>query len=155
MKSGYNSFRVGRSITKWIIYIVAFLIGLEILSIPVVTGSVDSFLAYVPALAGSLLILFIGIILSDWVGELIKRSSSVENRELFYLDIVGDTIKVILYFVTITLALSRLGVDVTILYIIAEAFSWAIAIVIAIAAGIIIGWTFKDKARELLERYKK
>src|SRR5487761_545671 len=113
-RSGYTSFKLGQSITKWIIYLVAFLIALESLSLPILTSSVASFLSYVPRIIGSLLILLIGIILSDWAGEFVKKSSSPEKRELLYLNVVGDIVKVILYLVTITLALSHLGIDVTI-----------------------------------------
>lgn len=153
LRSNYTSFKIGQAITKWIVYVIAFLVALETLSLPILTESVDSFLAYLPRIIGSLLILLIGIIFSDWIGEFVKKSTSPEKRELFYLTIVGDILKVVLYFVTITLALSRLGVDVTILYFIAQAFAWAVAIFVAVAAAIVVGWALKDKAKEWIEHY--
>ena len=75
------------------------------------------------------------MIISDWLGEFVKKSSSPGKRDLLGLNIVGDVVKIVLYFVTLTLALNHLGVDVTILYIFAEAFAWAIAIAVGIAAG--------------------
>ncbi len=149
-KSGYNSSTLGRGITKWIIYIAAFLIAIESLELPFITDSVTSFLAYLPRLVGGILILIIGIIFSDWVGELVKRSSQPEQRQLFYLGFVGDMIKVILYFVTITVSLSYIGIDVTILYIIIGAFAWSIAILVGVAAGVVVGWLLKDKVKEWL-----
>jgi hypothetical protein len=155
MRSDYTSFKLSQTITKWLIYIVAFLAALETLSLPILTSSVDAFLIYLPKIVGSLFILLIGIILSDWVGELVKKSSSPEKRDLFYLTVVGDIVKVVLYFVTITLALGYLGVDVTILYIIAQAFAWSIAIFVGVAAGVVVGWALKDKVKEWLEQYIK
>jgi small-conductance mechanosensitive channel len=148
MRADFASFRLGNSVTKWLIYLSAFLYALYSLGLPVLTTSVLSVLDYLPVIIGSGIILIVGMILSDWVGEFVKKSVSPEKRELFYLNIVGDTIKVILYFVTITLALTHLGVDVTILYIFSEAFAWAIAISVGVAAGIIVGWVLKDRVKE-------
>ncbi len=148
MRADYASFKLGNSLTKWLIYLSAFLYALYSLGLPVLTSSVLSFLNYLPVIVGSGIILLVGMILSDWLGEFVKKSVTPEKRELFYLNIVGDTIKVVLYFVTITLALTHLGVDVTILYIFAEAFAWAIAIAAGVAAGIIVGWFLKDRIKE-------
>ncbi|HYB04950.1 MAG TPA: hypothetical protein VED17_10830 [Nitrososphaerales archaeon] len=148
MRADFASFRLGNSVTKWLIYLSAFLYALYSLGLPVLTTSVLSVLDYLPVIVGSGIILIVGMILSDWLGEFVKKSVSPEKRELFYLSIVGDTIKVVLYFVTITLALTHLGVDVTILYIFSEAFAWAIAISVGVAAGIVVGWVLKDRVKE-------
>jgi small-conductance mechanosensitive channel len=148
MRADYASFKLGNSLTKWLIYISAFLYALYSLALPVLTTTVSSFLAYLPILVGSGIILLVGMIVSDWLGEFVKKSVSPEKRELFYLNIIGDLVKVVLYFVTITLALTHLGVDVTILYIFAEAFAWAIAIAVGVAAGIVVGWFLKDRVKE-------
>jgi small-conductance mechanosensitive channel len=148
MRADYPSFKLGNAVTKWVIYIASVLYALYSLGLPVLTTSVLSFLIYLPVIIGSGIILIVGMILSDWLGEFVKKGVSPEKRELFYLNIVGDTIKVILYFVTITLALTHLGVDVTILYIFSEAFAWAIAISVGVAAGIVVGWALKDRIKE-------
>jgi small-conductance mechanosensitive channel len=148
LRGDYTSFRLGNTVTKWLIYLAAFLYALYSLGLPALTTSVLAFLDYLPVIVGSGIILIVGMILSDWIGEFVKKSVSPEKRELFYLNFVGDTIKVILYFVTITLALTHLGVDVTILYIFAQAFAWAIAISIGVAAGIVVGWLLKDRVKE-------
>lgn len=150
MRADFASFRLGNSVTKWVIYISAFLYALYSLGLPVLTTSVLSFLDYLPVIVGAGIILIVGMILSDWLGEFVKKSVTPEKRELFYLNIVGDTIKVILYFVTITLALTHLGVDVTILYIFSEAFAWAVAISVGVAAGIVVGWVLKDRVKDWL-----
>ncbi len=150
IRSDYTSYKLGDVIAKWLIYFAAFLIALESLSFPILTVSVALLIAYLPLLVGSIFIFAIGVILSDWMGEFVKKSTTPEKRELFYLNIVGDLVKAILYFVTITLALGHLGVDVTILYIIAQAFAWAIAISVGVAVGLVVGWALKDKVKEWL-----
>ncbi len=147
-KSGYNSAHLARSITKWIIYFTAFLIAIVSLQLPLITSSVNSFLDYLPKLIGGILIFIIGIILSDWAGELVKKSFQPEQRQLFYLDFFGNMIRVILYFVTITIALNYIGIDVTVLYIIVQAFAWSVAIFVAVTAAIIVGWLLKDRIKD-------
>ncbi|MGI0091660.1 MAG: mechanosensitive ion channel family protein [Nitrososphaerales archaeon] len=148
MRADRPSSRLTKDLARWLIYIAAFLIALESLALPIITVYVIAFLAYLPILIGSIIILIVGLILSDWVGEFVKKSFSPEKRDLFYLDFVGNIVKVILYFVTITLTLTHLGVNVTILYIFAQALAWALAIFVGTAAGIVVGWMLKDKVKE-------
>ena len=129
-------------------YIGAILYAFYSLGLPILTSTVTSFILYLPILIGSAIILIVGMIISDWLGEFVKKSSSPEKRDLLGLNIVGDLVKIVLYFVTLTLALNHLGVDVTILYIFAEAFAWAIAIAVGIASGLIVGWVLKDRVKE-------
>ncbi len=149
-KSGYNAYSLGNSLTKWVIYLVGFLYALETLDIDFVSGSVASFLAYLPTLVGALIIFLVGVIVSDWVGELIKKSGPSEVRDVLYLSVVGNSVKAILYFVTITIVLGRLGVDVTILNVIAQAFAWSVAIGVGVASGLVVGWILKDKVKSWL-----
>jgi hypothetical protein len=148
MRSDYASFKLANAITKWFVYIGAILYAFYSLGLPILTSTVTSFILYLPILIGSAIILIVGMIISDWLGEFVKKSSSPEKRDLLGLNIVGDLVKIVLYFVTLTLALNHLGVDVTILYIFAEAFAWAIAIAVGIASGLIVGWVLKDRVKE-------
>ncbi|MDA4117671.1 MAG: hypothetical protein OK455_04930 [Thaumarchaeota archaeon] len=152
-KSGFSAYSLGDGLTRWVIYVTGFLFALETLSIAFVTASVTSFLAYLPTLVGSLVIFIVGVIVSDWVGELIKKSASAEVRDVLYLSLIGDGVKVILYFVTITIVLGRLGVDVTILNIIAQAFAWSVAIAVGVAAGLVVGWILKDRVKNWLQAW--
>lgn len=150
IKSGYTASGISSSTAKWIIYITAILIALKSLQIPGITGYVDAFLSYIPTLLSGFIILIVGLILSDWLGEFIKSSFPQEQRQVFYINLIGDVTKVLFYYVTITLALAELGVDVTILYIFAQALAWSLAIAVGIATGIILGWMLKDKIKEWL-----
>lgn len=150
-KSGYNAYSLGNVLTQWVIYIAGFLFALETLSIVFVTASVASFLVYLPTLVSGMIIFIVGVIISDWVGELIKKSASSEVRDVLYLSVIGDGTKAILYFVTITIVLGRLGVDVTILNIIAQAFAWSVAIAVGVAAGLVVGWILKDRVKSWLQ----
>ncbi len=155
LRAGYTASDFSRTVTKWIIYIIAILLALQNLSIPTISMSIQSFLNYLPNIIMAFIIFVAGSILSDWAGESIKKSFTTEYNQEQYLNLFGEGVKIILYFVTITIALSQLGIDITIIYIIATAFSWAIAIAIGVALGIVLGWILKDKVREWLQQVKK
>jgi Mechanosensitive ion channel, conserved TM helix len=150
MKSGYTAGTFSKVLAKWIIYLTAFLIGIDGLGLPLVSKSVGAFLNFLPALVTSIAILVVGLILSDWIGEFVKRAASPEQRDVFYVGILADFVKLVLYFVTFTIALANLNVDLTILYIVAQPLAWALAIFVGVAAGIVVGWTLKDKVKDLL-----
>jgi len=98
---------------------------------------------FLPNLVSGLLILLGGFILVDWIGEMIEEGSSSTLPPA----LLSWFVKAVLYFVVITIALAEMGVDVTILYIIAQALAWSLAI----AIGIAFGWNLKDKIGLWLE----
>lgn len=150
MRSGFTASEFSKSLSKWIIYATSILIALQSIQVAAVSEPIQSFLLFLPTFIGAILILIFGFILSDWVGELVKKSTVQEQRQTFYLDVIGDLIKITLYFITITVALSQLKIDVTILHIFAQAFAWSVAIFVGVAAGIIVGWLLKDKVKDLI-----
>jgi hypothetical protein len=150
IKSGFTASEFSKTLAKWFIYIAAILYALESLELSFLSAGVEAFLAFLPSLVGAVLILAVGLTVSDWVGELIKKGFTTEQRQTLYVNLVGDVVKVVLYFVTLTMALSHLRMDVTILHIFAQALAWAVAISVGVAVGIVAGWLLKDKAKELL-----
>ena len=150
IKSGYTASQFFDNVCRWIIYLAAALFAFNSLGIPSISQSVLSFSSILPDVVAGLIVLIVGFVLSDWFGEFVKRSIPQEQRETLYLGALAEILKVILYFITITLALRQIGIDTTILYIFAEAIAWGIAIAVGIAAGIIAGWFFKDRVKEWL-----
>ncbi|MCS4537845.1 MAG: hypothetical protein HYY67_03170 [Thaumarchaeota archaeon] len=150
LRSGFTASDLSKSLSKWIIYVASILIALQTLRIPAISEPIQSFLLFLPTLIEAFLILIFGFMLSDWVAELIKKGAAEEQRQTFYLDVIGDLTKVALYFITITLTLSQLKIDVTILHIFAQAFAWSVAIFVGVAAGIVVGWLLKDKIKDLV-----
>ena len=155
LRAGYTASDFSKTVTKWIIYITAILLALDNLSVPTISNAIQSFLTFLPNVVAAFLIFIAGSILSDWAGESIKKSFTTETNQVQYLNLFGEVIKVVLYFVTVTIALSQLGIDITIIYIIATAFSWAVAIAVGVAAGIVVGWMLKDRVKEWSQQEKK
>lgn len=150
IKSGYTGSQFFDNVSRWIIYLAAALFALDSLGIPTISQSVSRFIDFIPDLVAGLLVLVVGFVLSDWFGEFIKKSIPQEQKDALYLGTLAEILKIVLYFITITLALRQIGIDTTILYIFAEAVAWGIAIAVGVAAGIVAGWFFKDKVKEWL-----
>ncbi|MEN3052554.1 MAG: hypothetical protein ABC536_02445 [Candidatus Methanosuratincola petrocarbonis] len=150
LKSGFTASELMRSVSKWSIYIVSLLFALESLNIPYLEGPVNAMLNFIPNLVIALVIFIFGGILSDWAGEIAKKSFSHEGAPSFYTDLLGNLLKLVLYFVVITISLNELGIDVTLLNLIAQALAWGIAIFVGVSAGIVVGWLLKDRLKEIL-----
>ena len=147
IRSGFAASTFSNHLARWIVYMTALLVALESLDYSFISMPIQEFLMYLPRLVGAVLMVVIGFTFSDWVGELVKKGYTQEQRELLYLNALGDMLRVMLYFAVITMALTELGVDVTILCIVAQPLAWAIAIVVGVAAGIILGWMLKDRVK--------
>ena len=137
LRSGYTPGSFFAAIGKGIIYLSAFLSALIILGVPQLTTLIRAFIDYLPNLIVGVLILVFGFTFIDWIGGSIEKGGSPTVQS----SLLSWTVKLLLYFTTITIALAQMKIDVTILYIFAQAFAWSLAI----AIGIAIGWNLKDK----------
>lgn len=137
LRSGYTPGNFFAALGKGFVYLFTVLSALNLLSIPFLTASVQAFLEYLPNLIEGVLILVIGLVFADWVGESVEKGS----YSMVQPYLLGGLVRVLLYFAGITIALAQMRVDVTILYIFAQAFAWSLAI----AIGIAFGWYLKDK----------
>jgi hypothetical protein len=149
IRSGLTTADFFKAIAKWSIYAVSVLLAFKAIDVPSIEGPVDGVLAFLPNLIGGIIMLVAGAIIADVVGELIKKGASPEHREAFYLDLIANLVKIILYFMVITIVMSQIGMDVTILYTVAQAFAWGAAIFMGVTVGIIVGWFLKDKLKEI------
>jgi len=149
LRSGYTGAKSFAVATKWFVYLLSIYIAIEVLSIPILTTFVASIMLYLPNVAVGVFVLIIGFILADWVGDLVKKSGSGAASE--HLGPFGDVVRAFLYFVSTTIALAQMKIDITIVYIFAQAFAWAIAIGFGVAFGIAFGWQLKDRVKPWID----
>ena len=62
------------SVIQWSIYILFVNFALEVLKIPILTGWLTSILIVIPALVGSLLLIFAGFAIASYLKDLIEES---------------------------------------------------------------------------------
>ncbi|WP_054854028.1 hypothetical protein [Vulcanisaeta distributa] len=159
LRSGYTAGDFLGLFVKWVIYIAAIFYALLELSyaspnLAFLYDTSKSVLTYLPYLVSGVIILIIGLIMVDWISDYFKRSYPANDQYAqALLNFVGDAFRFILYYMVITIALSVMKVDVTILYIFAQGLAWAVAIGLGgVAIGLVLAVPLREPLRRFLER---
>jgi small-conductance mechanosensitive channel len=158
LRSGYTAGDFLGLFVKWVIYIAAIFYALLELSyaspnLAFLYDTSRSVLSYLPYLVSGVIILIIGLIMVDWISDYFKRSYPANDQYArTLLNFVGDAFRFILYYMVITIALSVMKVDVTILYIFAQGLAWAIAIGLGVAIGLVLAVPLREPLRRFLEQ---
>ncbi len=158
LRSGYTAGDFLGLFVKWVIYIAAIFYALLELSyaspnLAFLYDTSKSVLTYLPYLVSGVIILIIGLIMVDWISDYFKRSYPANDQySQTLLNFVGDAFRFILYYMVITIALSVMKVNVTILYIFAQGLAWAVAIGLGVAIGLVLAVPLREPLRRFLER---
>jgi small-conductance mechanosensitive channel len=123
--------------------------AVNVLGIPMLTAFVQSVVLYIPNLIAALIVLVVGFIFADIVGDLIRRTGTAS--EVPYMGIFSTAIEVFLYFIVIIIALDQLRINTSIIYVFATALAWGIAIGAGVGLGVAFGFGLKDRMPRLLE----
>jgi hypothetical protein len=130
------------TIAAWFVYALAILAAADALDIPLLSEWIARALAYLPAFVAGLLIIVLGFVVADFVGDVIERTR--ETTETPYTSWFATGVRMFLYFVVVTIGLDTMGVDTEILYIFATALAWGLAAAVALGVGlgvaIALGW---------------
>jgi hypothetical protein len=130
------------ALIRWFVYLVAILAAVNILEIEILSSFVRQIVEYIPGLAAGILVILVGFIIADFVGDALRSVGRAGALE--YSGVFADALKFLLYFVVIVIGLSLMRIDVTILHVFATALAWGIAAGIGVGLGIAFGWGFKD-----------
>ncbi|NOR47061.1 MAG: hypothetical protein GQ533_03305 [Methanosarcinaceae archaeon] len=137
-------------VIRWFIYLIAVMIALDYLNIPQVNNFINNFVNYLPSVFAAMLILFVGLVIADFLGNFLKNTG--KSMGLPFIDIITPVLKLLLYFIVVIMALSKLHVDMCIIYILSEAFVWGIGLGIGLSIAIIVGFGMKDRSPELMDK---
>jgi small-conductance mechanosensitive channel len=149
-REGAVSTALGR-IGAWFVYGLAILTAANVLGVQQLSEWLSTAVSYLPALVAGTLIIVVGFVLADFLADVIARTETV--TETRYTDIFADGVRVFLYFISIVIGLSTIGVDVAILNTFASAAAWGLAAGIALAMGIGLGWGSKDYVAENIDSW--
>lgn len=136
---------------RWFVYVCSLLAAIDILGFKALEPFVTAAVQYLPHLIGGILILVIGLVAVDFVADL-SRATGLEAR-VEYAGVVILGFRLILYFAVAIVALSIMKVDVSILYIFANALAWGVAVGVGAGLGIALGWGFKGFVARNAERW--
>lgn len=141
-RSGFKSSVFFETIVRWFIYVGAIVIAIDLLGIEMLEAFMNSIILYIPIAIGGAFIFILGLILADFLADLAlaaSREIRIEYAGFFIL-----CLRFSMYFVVGIIALSVMKIDVSILYIFANALAWGIAGGLGVGLGVAFGWGFKD-----------
>ena len=138
-------------LTKWFVYALAILAAANALAIPTLSEWVATAVSYLPAFIAGLLVITIGFVVADFVGDVIERTRAATRTA--YTSWFADGARIFLYATALVIGLDTMGIDVGILYVFAQALAWGVAAAVAIGAGIAFGWGGKDYVAENIDRW--
>lgn len=139
------------TLAAWFVYGVAILAAANVLAIPLLSQWISRALSYLPAFLAGLLIVVLGFVVADFVGDAIQRTRAATQTP--YTSWFATGVRMFLYFTAIVVGLDTMGVDVQILYVMTRAVSWGLAAGVALAIGIAFGWGGKDYVSDNIDRW--
>lgn len=117
------------------VYFITLLAVADALNITILSNLLSTITVYLPQLIGGVAVLLVGIWVGDWLGTLV---ADTDQRRL--TDYVGTGVKVLVYYLVVTMALQTAGFDASILsslfIIVMTALFGALALAFIIAAGV-------------------
>jgi len=139
------------TLAAWFVYALAILAAADVLAIDLLSEWINAAVSYLPAFIAGLLIIVIGFIVADFVGDAIQNTRAATRTA--YTRYFATGVRIFLYFTVIVIGLDTMGFDVSILYLFARALAWGLAAAIAIGIGVAFGWGGKDYVAENIGRW--
>lgn len=136
-------------VAAYYIYFLAILAAADALQIPLLSAFIADAASYLPAFIAGLLIIVVGFIVADFVGDAIERSASATGSGVGSM--LASGVQIFLYFIVIVVGLDTMQVDVEILYIFAAALAGGLGLALAIGVGIAVGLGGRHYVAENIE----
>lgn len=147
LRAGYTPASFLATCFKFVVYIFALFFIIDIFFPE--NNMVSMVLVFLPKLIGAGLILLIGSFFGDSIEEIFVTDVKVGNQ--IKVDL-GQVLRFVVYFVSITIALAYLGFDVTILYIFVQAVALAIGISFGVMIAILLISEYRENLKTLLKK---
>jgi hypothetical protein len=131
---------------RWLTIISFFFLSLRSLNIPVIERILERFILYLPNIFVAAIILFLGYLLSNFLGRAALIASV--NAGLKLAGLIGKFVKLTIFLLSVTMALEQLGIG-------RETIVIAFAIIfggIVLAFALAFGLGGRDAAKEYIEK---
>jgi hypothetical protein len=135
---------LGQLVT-WILVVVVFMAGAEVMGIASVYNFLNDILAYVPRVVGAAATLLIGLILANFLSDTIRHFSQASGLD--HTNALGVVTKDAIVVFTIIAVLAQLGIAGDIM----RALLYGLIAMIAIAGGLAFGLGGQNTAKRSLE----
>jgi hypothetical protein len=134
---------------KWVVMIIAFLAAAEALTLTQISEFLNNVLGYVPNVAAAAGILLVGVVLANFLAEVI--ASVVRGTGLGWADLLGTLTRWAIIVFAFLAALVQLQVASVLIQTLFTGF----VAMLAIAGGLAFGLGGKDVAADFLDKLKK
>lgn len=141
------------TLTRWFVYALAILAAADVLAIAILSQWINTAVSYLPAFVAGLLIIILGFVVADFIGDAIMRTQAATRTR--YTSWFATGVQFFLYFVVIVIGLDTMGIDVDILFVFARALSWGFAVALALGAGLAFGLGGKEYVEENIDRWAR
>jgi hypothetical protein len=136
-------------LVKWFLYIVLLIAVSEILKLGQFTTFLRDIALYLPNVIIAVLILVVGLVLGEFIDNLIVSILKSTKAKLGAL--VGTVAKWSIFVFAVLAALIQLGVATTLI----QTLFTAIVVTIALSAGLAFGLGGRDAAKDFIEKMRK
>ena len=156
-KGGVNATLSGiiSRIVFWIFIVAFFSFGLNFIGVSQFSEYASKVTSALPLIVVSLVIIIVGIILSNFIGRLIYIAC--ENANIRYSDIVGKSVRIFLIIITFGIVFEYIGVGNTIITVSFLIVFGGIILSLSLALGIglshVVGDYIKNYLKEREERH--
>ncbi len=136
-------------IIRWAIIFIFLVPASEVLGLPQLSSLINGLVDYIPNVIVAVVVLMVGAILADILGELVSGTSHAIGAST--ANLLGAIAKYAVVVFSIMIALSELGIASTIINTLITGF----VAMIALAGGLAFGLGGKDTAADILDAIKR
>ena len=137
-----NSAKLIAATIKWFVYIFFIVAAIDALEFLELSQALTQLWLWVPNLLAFVLILIIGSIIVKFVIKWVDQEIVKHGFGNSKYPITG--IKVVMYGIIFSVAITQLGIGESIVPILVSAFAWSIAVAVGAAIAVGLGFTLKD-----------
>ncbi|MFC6725471.1 hypothetical protein ACFQE1_14050 [Halobium palmae] len=139
------------TIAAWFVYALAILAAADVLDVAILSTWIATAVSYLPAFVAGLLVIVLGFVVADFVGDAIERTRAATRTA--YTSLFATGTRLFLYFTAVVIGLDTMGIDVTLLNTVVGALAWGVAAAVAIGVGVAFGWGGKDYVHGNIDRW--
>ncbi len=121
-------------VAKWFVRLIALVVAFDALGVPAVSQVLQQLLLWLPNLAVALVVLVIGGIAANSLGDVVRRTAARNRVERY--DLLGLGAKWTVWTFTLLVAISQLGIASSLITILFMAAVGAVALALGLSFGL-------------------
>ncbi|RLE64942.1 MAG: hypothetical protein DRJ38_04560 [Thermoprotei archaeon] len=152
LSAGYPFSRIASILVRLVIYVLTIMTALSLLQIAVLNEIGLMIAAYMPRLIGAIIIFLLGILLVDWLTDVIERLMPEEAIPRSIVAILATSFKYLLYMVLVFVAFDVAEIAPHIVASAAQAVFLVVAVSVGLTLALLVGLGLKEEAIVLVSR---